>query len=531
VYSLLNQRLRHLDQSGLKTYLRHAKTGLEKESLRVTPTGLISQTDHPKALGSALANPWITTDYSEALLELITPPQDRATQALEYLLDLETFVYQHLGDELLWTNSMPCVLRGEADVRIAEYGTSNAGMMKHVYRRGLAWRYGKIMQVIAGIHYNYSIAEEFWPVWLDSEPEGINALRDFKDRGYIRMIRNIQRYGWLIIYLFGASPAICKSFLNGRAPAESFKEFKEFTLYEPYGTSLRMGNIGYTNTKKHDKGIQVCYNTLDSYIASLRYAIGTLSEEYAKIGVKVNGEYRQLNANVLQIENEYYSTVRPKQPLKGFEKPITALGKRGIGYVELRSLDINPFDAAGLTPEQMAFIEIFMHFCLLQESPLMDAQERAMTNANQLAIAHHGRNPSLMLQRPEGEVLFTQWGAELMHAMQGVAELLDNIHQENTYTHALKMHAILVHEPDLTPSARALKEIMEAGSFFDFANKQSQLHKKLFMNRRLPKEVGNRFAATVMQSLQQQKLLESENNIAFNEFLEHYFNETLESNL
>lgn len=531
MYSLLEQRLRNLDETAISRHLRHAKTGLEKESLRVNPAGLIAQTDHPKALGSALTNPDITTDYSEALLELITPPQDRATQALDYLLDLETFVYQHLGDELLWTNSMPCVLRGEDDVRIAEYGTSNAGMMKHVYRRGLAWRYGKIMQVIAGIHYNYSIAEDFWPAWLALEPEAATDLRMFKDRGYIRMIRNIQRYGWLIIYLFGASPAICKSFLNGRAPAESFKEFKEFTLYEPYGTSLRMGNIGYTNTKKHDKGIQVCYNTLDSYIASLRHAINTPSAEYAKIGVKVDGEYRQLNANILQIENEYYSTVRPKQPLKGFEKPITALSRRGIGYVELRSLDINPFDAAGLTPEQMAFIEVFMHFCLLQESPLMDADERTMASANQLAVAHHGRNPELTLQRPEGDILFSTWAGELMQAMQGVAQLLDTIHQENSYTHALNMHAILVHQPELTPSARVLNEIMEAGSFFDFANKQSQLHKKLFMNRRLPKETGNRFAAMVMQSLQQQKLLELENNIAFDEFLEHYFNETLESKL
>ncbi|MBK8452296.1 MAG: glutamate--cysteine ligase [Thiofilum sp.] len=529
MYQVLERRLRNIENLNLHTYLRHAKTGLEKESLRVNAAGNIAQTDHPSVLGSALTHPWITTDYSEALLELITPPQERATQALDYLLDLETFVYQRLGNELLWTNSMPCVLRGEADVRIAEYGTSNAGKMKHVYRQGLASRYGKIMQVIAGIHYNYSISESFWPVWFELEPEAAADLRSFKDRAYIRMIRNIQRYGWLIIYLFGASPAICKSFLAGRAPAENFKTFREYTLYEPYGTSLRMGNIGYTNTKKHAKGIQVCYNTLESYVASLRHAISTVSEEYAKIGVKVDGEYRQLNANILQIENEYYSTVRPKQPLQGFEKPITALTRRGIGYVELRSLDINPFDPAGLTPEQMAFIEVFMHFCLLQESPLIDATERGLTNANQLAVAHQGRDPALYLNRLNSKLLLSEWAGELMSAMQGVAQLLDHAHNENSYTQALNAHTILVQHPELTPSARALTEIMEVGSFFDFANEQSKHHKNLFMNRNLPKDLETDFSTVVLQSLQQQKLLEMENKIAFDEFLEHYFNETLES--
>lgn len=529
MYQVLERRLRNIQTLNLQPYLRHAKTGLEKESLRVNAAGTIAQTDHPPILGSALTHPWITTDYAESLLELITPPQDRATQALDYLLDLETFVYQRLGNELLWTNSMPCVLRGEDDVRIAEYGTSNAGQMKHVYRQGLANRYGKIMQVIAGIHYNYSISEAFWSVWFETESESAQDLRSFKDRAYIRMIRNIQRYGWLVIYLFGASPAICKSFLNGRAPAESFKSFKEYTLYEPYGTSLRMGNIGYTNTKKHAKGVQVCYNTLESYITSLRHAINTESEEYAKLGVKIDGKYRQLNANILQIENEYYSTVRPKQPLQGFEKPIRALTRRGIGYVELRSLDINPFDPAGLMPEQMAFIEVFMHFCLLHNSPLITADERGMTNANQLAVAHRGRDPQLLLQRPEGEILLSAWANELMQAMQGVAQLLDQVHNETSYTQALSAHTILVHQPELTPSARVLTEIMEIGSFFDFANEQSKYHKKLFMNRNLPKERENDWESLALQSLQQQKLLEMENNIAFDEFLAHYFNETLET--
>ncbi|MEZ5447890.1 MAG: hypothetical protein R3E89_02295 [Thiolinea sp.] len=254
MYSKLQQRLRLIDDGQLHDYLRDARTGLEKESLRVTPAGYLSQVRHPESLGSALTHPWITTDYAESLLELITPPQPQAVEALDFLLNVETFVYQQLADdELLWTASMPCIIGGEDDVRIAEYGHSNAAFMKHVYRRGLAWRYGKIMQVIAGIHFNYSIAERFWPVWLAQEAAGQDE-RSFRDSAYMAQTRNIQRYGWLIIYLFGSSPAVCKSFLNGKAAPETMRHFTENTLYEPYGTSLRMGNIGYTNSRSTTPG-------------------------------------------------------------------------------------------------------------------------------------------------------------------------------------------------------------------------------------------------------------------------------------
>jgi glutamate--cysteine ligase len=336
VYQLLEQRLRAIDTHQLPPFLRNARTGLEKESLRVNTAGRLSQLDHPKVLGSALTHPWITTDYAESLLELITPPQQRATQALDFLLDIETFVYQQLGDELLWTTSMPCVLAGEDDIRIAEYGTSNAGRMKHIYRQGLAWRYGKAMQVIAGIHFNYSFDEAFWQPW-QSVQGNTDSLRQFRDAQYMALVRNLQRYGWLIIYLFGTSPAICKSFLGGRTPPDGMETLNQHTLYEPFGTSLRMGNIGYTNSKENKTGVNVCYNTLDSYVSSLRRAINTPCPEYAELGVKVDGEYRQLNANILQIENEYYSTVRPKQPLDGFEKPTDALERRGkIGRASCR---------------------------------------------------------------------------------------------------------------------------------------------------------------------------------------------------
>ena len=169
MYQLLNERLKKIQADGATSLLKKSLTGLEKESLRVTREGNISAKPHPRVLGSALKNPWITTDYGEAMLELITPPCDRAYKSLDFLLNIETFVYQHLSDELLWTTSMPCVIRGEDDIVIAQYGKSNAGKMKSVYRQGLAERYGKIMQVIAGIHFNYSVAVDFWPAFQEIE--------------------------------------------------------------------------------------------------------------------------------------------------------------------------------------------------------------------------------------------------------------------------------------------------------------------------------------------------------------------------
>ncbi|MDD5391571.1 MAG: glutamate--cysteine ligase [Thiothrix sp.] len=523
MYHLLEQRLREIDTHQLQPFLRNARTGLEKESLRVNTAGRLSQQDHPKILGSALTHPWITTDYAESLLELITPPQERAAQALDFLLNVETFVYQQLGDELLWTTSMPCALAGEDDIRIAEYGTSNAGRMKHIYRQGLAWRYGKAMQVIAGIHFNYSIDEAFWQPWQALQGD-TGELRRFRDAGYMAMVRNLQRYGWLIIYLFGTSPAICKSFLNGRQPPAGMEEFNRYSLYEPYGTSLRMGNIGYTNSKESKTGVKVCYNTLETYVNSLRRAISTPCPEYAKIGINVDGEYRQLNANILQIENEYYSTVRPKQPLNRFEKPTDALEQRGIAYVELRSIDVNAFHPAGLTRKQLFFLETFMHFCLLQESPLVTADEYRAINQNQMLTAHRGRDPEVRLECHGNSVLLRDKAKELLQAMRPVAELLNAVHNEDCYTDCLDSQAQLVWNPDITPSARMLEEMRSNDeSFFDFAQRKSLEHRDYFLNRPLSAEIAQEFRRMADESLAQQQALESEKQMPLDAFLEAYF--------
>jgi len=528
LYTLLNKRLKSIEQNNIQALLDNSRTGLEKESLRVDANGHIAQTPHPEILGSALKNPWITTDYAEALLELITPPCKRAYKSLDFLKDIESFVYQKLDNELLWTSSMPCIIRGEDDIKIAEYGESNGGKMKHVYRRGLAWRYGKMMQVIAGIHFNHSVAKEFWSAYQQSEGKEKTHSQNFINHHYMGMIRNIQRFGWMIPYLFGASPAICKSFLGGIPKLDSMKAYNKNTYYEPWGTSLRMGDIGYTNRKENKAGIKANYNTIGAYVDSLRCAINTPHQPYQEIGVKVNGEYRQLNSNLLQIENEYYSTVRPKQILEGFEKPVDALTMRGIRYVELRSVDINPFYPAGITHKQLFFLEVFMLFCLLQESPNIDKKEQQEIDENQSLVAHFGRKPNLELSQNDKKKTLKSWAMELLEAMMPVAELLNKVHSDVCYVSALKHQMELVEHPELTFSARVLDSLMtKHSSYFDFAQQQSYEHRNYFLNRELNEISLQQFTQQAEQSILEQQQIEANDTLSFDDFLKHYFNNSL----
>jgi len=528
VYQTLADRLKKIDQKGFASLLKNSLTGLEKESLRVNSEGHISQEPHPKVLGSALKNAWITTDYAESLLELITPPCERAHKSLDFLLDVETFVYQHLDNELLWTTSMPCVIRGEADITIADYGCSNAGKMKSVYRQGLAERYGKMMQVIAGVHFNYSVAVEFWPAFQEIEDQQDKAPQDFINERYMGMTRNIQRYGWLIPYLFGTSPAICKSFISGMAKPETMKVFNEFTCYEPFGTSLRMGDIGYTNRKEDERGIKANYNSLEQYVASLRCAINTPNKKYQKIGLKDGDKYLQLNTNILQIENEYYSSVRPKQILNGFEKPTDALEQRGIQYVELRSVDINAFHPAGLTHKQLYFLELFMLFCLLQDSPEITPEEAKEIDHNQSLVAHQGRKPNLELEQSGDSIKLTSWANELFDEMLGVAKMLNTVHNETCYIKALESQRELLLFPDKTPSAKVLSDIMNRdGSYYQFAKRKSEEHRDYFLSRKLDPKVNKEMELMALESLKQQAQLEADESLDFDTFLQRYFDNEL----
>lgn len=496
--------------------------GLEKESLRVSPEGVIARSPHPASLGSALTNQYITTDYSEALIELITPPLPDVATVLDFLRDTQKFVNQNLGDEFLWSASMPCVLPGGEGIPIAQYGDSNAGIMKTVYRRGLGHRYGRVMQVIAGVHFNYSLPTELWSVLQDLEGVADDPAR-FRDDRYFGLIRNLQRYGWLIPYLFGASPAVCKSYLQGKA--SHFSEFNATTYFQPFATSLRMGNIGYTNRQEEGVGVKACYDNLESYVDSLIRAIETPCPRWQEIGVTVNGRFEQLNANLLQIENEYYSTVRPKQPAKWMEKPTLALRRRGVQYVELRSLDVNPFHPLGICEEQILFLETFMLFCLLQESPRISSEEQREIDQNLELTAHRGREPTLQLRRLGAEIRLKDWATEICDRMEAVCDLLDTSGGER-YAAALADQRAAVDDPERTPSARMLAEMRKNGEgFFQFAKQKSLQHHHYFQTLSLTAERRRLFEEESQRSWEQQRRLEQQDPRPFAEFLQDYFSQ------
>ena len=519
--SVFEQRVAQLLNSDIRQVLQQRQVGLEKESLRVAADGGIAQTPHPATFGSALTHPSITTDYSEALLEFVTPPFQHFCDTLGFLDDTHRYVYSQLDNEILWASSMPCVVEGDASIPIAQYGSSNAGLMKTAYRRGLGHRYGRMMQAIAGVHFNYSYPQEFWEL-LQSVVGDEGDLQTFISESYIGMVRNLQRFGWLVPYLFGASPAICASFL-GASPT-SLQKWRKFSYYAPYATSLRMGDIGYQNDKEGEAGSKVNYNSLQGYVDSLQAAISTPYPEYAEIQLLRDGEWQQLNSNILQIENEYFSSVRPKQILQGEEKPSLALARRGVAYIELRSLDINTYEPLGISEEQMRFLESFLLFSLLTPSAPYDDAELAAIKYNINAVAERGRDPQLKLRRKDGEILLRDWANEFFEQMSASCDLLDKDASVHSYCDALQQQRAKIADPDLTPSARMLAEMDQNGEeFYHFALRMSRQHQQWFAERPLEEAKNLQFETLARESIARQQAIEAADEVSFETFLQNYF--------
>src|SRR6202047_1250056 len=450
------RRLAGLISSGERGVLRGGRKGVEKESLRVTPAGDIAQSRHPAALGAPLTNENITTDFSESLIELVTPPFGETWELLQYLCDIHQFVYRHLEDKLLWATSMPCALEGDAGIPLAQFGSSNVGRMKTVYRHGLGVRYGRIMQAISGVHFNYSFSSDLWDV-LAHINKSVQGRQDFVSEQYFGVLRNYRRYGWLVLYLFGTSPAVSKSFFAGREI--DLPTLDHDTVHEPYGTSLRMSDIGYRN--KNQATVSVSVNSLSEYIRDLSQAISTPYPPYEKIGVKVNGRYLQLNANILQIENEYYSYIRPKRVARSGERPTKALQRAGWEYVEVRALDVSAFDPVGVNQNKLRFLEAFLALCLLRESDPIGRGEQEALDSNHQKVARRGREPGLTLNREGRRYPMTDWARELLDAMQGTAELLDHGEPSRPYAAALEQQRSKLDDVERTASARPLTEMRQ----------------------------------------------------------------------
>ncbi|KIH80941.1 glutamate--cysteine ligase [Pseudomonas batumici] len=515
---LLNRRLALLGERDHLSLLEQCLHGIERECLRVTGVARLAQTPHPEELGAALTNEQITTDYSESLLEFITPALADPADTLASLDKIHRFAYSKLGNEYLWSPSMPCPLPEEEDIPIAYYGTSNIGKLKYVYRQGLALRYGKTMQCIAGIHYNFSLPEKLWP--LLKEAEGFSGSdREYQSLAYIALIRNFRRYSWLLMYLFGASPALDAGFLRGRA--HQLEQFDADTLYLPYATSLRMSDLGYQSSAQ--AGLTPCYNDLNSYTDSLRKAVATPYAPYVEIGTHKDGEWVQLNTNILQIENEYYSTIRPKRVTYTGERPIQALMARGVQYVEARCLDINPFLPTGIDLTEARFLDAFLLYCALNDSPLFESYECGNATSNFLTVVKEGRRPGLQLQRQGQAVDMKEWASELLEKIAPLAALLDSSHGGDSHSKALDEQFAKVQDPSLTPSAQVLASMTQhKESFAQFSMRQSLAHAEFFRSQPLSPQEQTGFEEAARQSLAQQAELEQNEVGDFDVFVGSY---------
>lgn len=512
--------------AGLEAPVRQGRTGrirrgIEKEGLRVDPLGRISQLPHPRQLGSKLTHPYITTDYSEALLEFVTPVYSRPSDALDFLADLHRFSYRQLGDELIWPASMPAWLDGNASVPIADFGNSNTGRMKQVYRRGLDVRYGRIMQSIAGIHYNFSLPDAMWRELAALEGKSGIALCEYRSQGYFRLIRNFRRTSWLLMYLFGASPAFDRSFLDGRK-VEGFEALGRRTLVSEHASTLRMSDLGYHN-KVQDQ-LKVCFDSLDEYVDTLRHAVSTPWPDYQRTGVEVDGQWQQLNANILQIENEYYSDIRPKRVARHNQTPTQALEADGVEYIEVRCLDINPLLPLGIDETQIRFLDAFLIRCLLADDAPIGAVECARLDANRARVVTQGRDPGLMLEFEDGALSLAEAGGRLFDELRAAAGLLDLAERNTPHGDAVEALAPRIGDPALTPAGEILAALSREGEdFVDWTLERAREQAAEFLGTPMDRAREALLDQLVETSLIQQRDIEADDELSFGEYLAGYF--------
>lgn len=503
-------------------HLHGLQRGIEKEGLRMADDGFSAKTAHPKALGSKLTHPYITTDYSENLLELITPPYCSIDAALAMLTKLHIWVQQSLeNNEIVWPLSMPCMLSSsDVDIPLADYGTSNIGKLKTLYRSGLGVRYGRKMQTIAGLHYNFSIGDDLFLAWHQS----LNTSQEFdafKNAKYLALIRNFKRLSPMVLYLTGASPSVCACFVKDKTHDLIPLNDQKNSYYLPNATSLRMGKLGYTNSVQQNLDIR--YNSLDEYTEKLQQATRTPFAAFSQLGVDdTNNNPIQINDHILQIENEFYSPIRPKQITQSGQTPSNALKERGIAYVEFRAIDLDPYEPIGISKNTACFLEILALYCLFCPSPDLLPDEEAIIAQNIQTIVNDGRNPNATITLGDTAVPFVSWLLTHLEAMRPLAALFDQQTNNSDYSRALDTMHALAQNSQLTPSARLIKDSQAQGSTWLVGKTLGQQHRQTLLAQPLSQDEQDTFVQLSQISWQEQKQLEESDTLSFAEFLAPY---------
>jgi glutamate--cysteine ligase len=410
----------------------------------------------------------------------------------------------------------------EDSIRLAQYGSSNIGLFKTLYRRGLGVRYGRRMQTIAGVHYNLSFPDSVFSALQQQETDPALqelSLQDYRSHRYLGLIRNFIRLTPLVMFLLGASPTVNSCFMQGRD--HHMLPLTRGTLYVPYATALRMGNFGYQNSAQKQLGIQ--YNNLTDYLAGLQKAVKTPYPAFSRLGLDdAQGEPLQINDHVLQIENEYYSLVRPKQVPEADETPSQALANRGIGYVELRAVDINPYSPIGIDEHSAGFLETLATYCLLKDSPELLAPEMAVIEKNQAEVVNRGRAENAVIWVDGQAVAIEQWAQGYLDAMQPISQLLNKTYNNAVYSEAMAVMQQRIHEVNDSLSAMMVGDTRDAGGMWQLGYSLLQDHEELFENYPMSAETVSYFADAAENSLQKQAALEQENDISFSDYLAAY---------
>ena len=515
----MHLNLKDLGLSGALDHLKDTRRGLEKESLRVDLRGNISKKDHPKSLGSALTNSYITTDFSEALLELVTPTFTKTQDCLDFLTELHSYVHLSLKDEMLWPLSMPCLIESDDEIKIGKYGNSNLGKIKSIYRKGLSHRYGSKMQAIAGIHYNFSFSDSFIKKIQEIKGDSNKSFKQIKSEVYLSVARNFKRYEWLYFLLFGASPSFSESFTE---KVKGFKKISKGGFYGEHSTSLRMGDLGYISQIQDDLNISI--NSVDEYIKDLKGALTKKHDRYEEIGEFIEQERIQLNTSIIQIENEYYSTIRPKRVCPSGERPINILRSEGIEYLELRCVDLDPFSPIGIERSQIDFLDLLLLLCLIKESPSLDKEESAYLKENHRRVINCGRSPDLQIYFENKEVNAITLAKSLISQMYEICQELGQFSSEiDHWIKSLKEQEEKIKNLELTPSGKLIKKITKEGlSHQDLGVEIAFEHFDFFQhyNGSLKED----FKKEAFLSTEKQANIESEEELSFEDYLKEFLN-------
>lgn len=493
--------------------------GIEKEALRITRDGYLSRNPHPSDLGAALTHPSITTDFSESQLEFVTRVHSSVDDCLQELDDIHRFVYAVIERERLWPASMPCMLRSESSIPIAQFGSSNVGLIKTIYRRGLANRYGRYMQSISGLHYNFSLADSLWQAQADIR--GVVDSVKFRNKGYLSLIRNFQKIAWLPIYLFGASPAVCGSFV-ATTRDHGLQELDGESFYLPFATSLRQGSLGYQSSAQASHYIS--YNSLHQYSNDMVDALTQPFKAYEEIGLKSDdGEYQQLSTTLLQIEAESYGSIRPKPKPHSGPRPLEQLNSGGIEYLEVRCLDLNPFLRTGIDGETAHFLDALLLLAWLKPEYEDSIASWKELQKNQTTTVTRGRDPDATLVYDSSPRRLRDWAMEILDEVELVCVTLDSGRGSGAYMSALETQRQKVQDPSQTPSSQILARMtQERKSYYRLIDTLANEHQHEYLSKPLNPERTREFELMAQESIANQSEIEDSETELFEEHLNRY---------